>query len=271
MGYQLRYPMITGATEKEQLAQIKSFLHQLVEDLQWSLNDIDKIQIQYVKAPTKSESAKKIDEKGTQATFDSIKSLIMESNEIINAYYENINARLNGVYVAQTAFNEYSEETESTLTGLNSEIKRLNEVLVNLSTRIADIEKQNSDTEWLSLGLSDFVAESNIDIGRTDGGCYYRVIDGKHVYISFNAAFTYGTEAIKINDINIPTQYCPPHNVYNINAIDTQGFASVLVNSLGEIYVNHMQSSDTETSVDVSWIDGYIEYWLETKEETNNE
>ena len=79
------------------------------------------------------------------------------------------------------------------------------------------------------------------------------------------------TEMMFINGINIPTQYCPPHNVYNINAIDTQGFASILVNRLGEIYVNHIQKSDTETSVEVSWIDGYIDYWLETKEETNDE
>ena len=75
----------------------------------------------------------------------------------------------------------------------------------------------------------------------------------------------------EINDINIPTQYCPPHNVYNINAIDTKGFASILVNRLGEIYVNHIQKIDTETSVEVGWIDGYIDYWLETKEETNDE
>ena len=31
-----RYPNITGRTEKEQLAQIKSFLHQLVDQLNFS-------------------------------------------------------------------------------------------------------------------------------------------------------------------------------------------------------------------------------------------
>lgn len=36
-----RYPSITGSTEKEQLAQIKSFLHQLVDNLNYSFSIID--------------------------------------------------------------------------------------------------------------------------------------------------------------------------------------------------------------------------------------
>ena len=41
MGIQIRLPNITGASEKEQLAQLKSYLYQLSEELQWAFDNID--------------------------------------------------------------------------------------------------------------------------------------------------------------------------------------------------------------------------------------
>lgn len=41
MRVDLRFPKITEATEREQLAQVKSYLYQLVEQLQWAFNNID--------------------------------------------------------------------------------------------------------------------------------------------------------------------------------------------------------------------------------------
>lgn len=46
MTHEFRYPNITGTTPQEQIAQIKSYLHQLVEQLQWSMNNIDTAQSQ---------------------------------------------------------------------------------------------------------------------------------------------------------------------------------------------------------------------------------
>lgn len=40
----LRYPNITGATQAEQLAQIKSYLHQLVRELNWQLEQLEAVQ-----------------------------------------------------------------------------------------------------------------------------------------------------------------------------------------------------------------------------------
>lgn len=42
MSYKLRQPNITGTTEKEQLAQMRSYLFQLVGDMQFALNDLEK-------------------------------------------------------------------------------------------------------------------------------------------------------------------------------------------------------------------------------------
>lgn len=37
----IRLPNITAATEKEQIMQIKSYLHQLVGDLNWALSTLE--------------------------------------------------------------------------------------------------------------------------------------------------------------------------------------------------------------------------------------
>ena len=37
MSVNFRYPNISGATEREQIAQIKSYLHQLVEQLNYAV------------------------------------------------------------------------------------------------------------------------------------------------------------------------------------------------------------------------------------------
>lgn len=37
----LRFPNINGATEAEQLKQIKSYLHQLVQELNWALSVLE--------------------------------------------------------------------------------------------------------------------------------------------------------------------------------------------------------------------------------------
>ena len=41
MSVKIRYPNITGGSEREQLAQIKSFLYQLVDQLNYALSTLD--------------------------------------------------------------------------------------------------------------------------------------------------------------------------------------------------------------------------------------
>ena len=40
MSVNIRYPQISGNTDREQLTQIKSYLHQLVEQLNWALPNL---------------------------------------------------------------------------------------------------------------------------------------------------------------------------------------------------------------------------------------
>jgi hypothetical protein len=119
---------------------------------------------------------------------------------------------------------------------------------------------------WLSLGLSENVADSESNCGRWGGtGCYYRVCAGeKHVYVAFNCAFTYANASLQINKDPIPSAYRPKRNVYAICATGGRAIARILVTKEGNVIVDWIQvitTTEATTSSTVKWIDGYIDYW----------
>lgn len=139
MSYEIRLPNINGKTEVAQLGQIKSYLFQLVEQLQFIVNDID-VASGYVvsaNAPKSTESEKTEAKIDAEATFNAIKSLIIKSADIVDAYYEEIDKRLEGAYVASSDFGVYSENTAQTITENSTAIDNL---FANLQEILSDIE-----------------------------------------------------------------------------------------------------------------------------------
>jgi hypothetical protein len=122
MGYDIRLPNITGSTEKEQLKQIRSYLHQFVEQMQWVLNDISMNQggTTTIHGSQQASASQADGEKDGVATFDSIKALIIKSADIVDAYYEEINRRLDGVYAAKSEFGSYEELKSQVITETSS-------------------------------------------------------------------------------------------------------------------------------------------------------
>ena len=105
MSINIRFPQITGFKAEEQLTQIKSYLHQLVEQLNWAFLTIES-------GKTAEESAGKQPAMGSlsEETFNELKSLLIQSSNTLNSYYEKINQRLEGYYLKQDVFNAYKEE-----------------------------------------------------------------------------------------------------------------------------------------------------------------
>lgn len=122
-----------------------------------------------------------------------------------------------------------------------------------------------SDTGWISLGLAEGMEEASLNTGRSGKGCFYRVINGRHVYVAFNASFEYSGSAITIGGSQIPAPYKPSRNMYALNTTNGRGVARTFINSSGEVridYVQNMASAETTASINVNWIDGYIDYWV---------
>ena len=137
MGIELRLPQINGKTDREQLAQIKSYLYQMAQQLQWALSNVGtssgNVVVQQVAGNTVALPA----EASAQTTFNAIKSMIIKSADIVNAYSEEISRRLDGEYVARSDFGSYTERTSQEINESSTGIKRL---FSNVQTILTDIE-----------------------------------------------------------------------------------------------------------------------------------
>lgn len=189
MGLDLRYPNITGKTDKEILSQIKSYLYQLVPQLEWALNNLDTSvatpnhvnqTVQNVVVQSKGEDV--------EVTFNSLKPLIIKSAEIVEAYYEEINSMLTGEYVAHSDFGTFVEQTERNLTQTSTEIEQ---TFKNLQQIITDIENINFTLVEVNAHIKSgllYYDDSGIPVYGLEIG-QKNTVDGVEVFNKF-ARFT---------------------------------------------------------------------------------
>jgi hypothetical protein len=120
----IRLPNITGKTDSEQLAQIKSYLYQFAGQLQWALSTVEVGNGGGTYIPVLKSDSSEEKKENTLSNFNQIKSLIIKSADIVNAYYEKIDEllKLSGDYTAQSDFGTFREETLNRISATNSMI-----------------------------------------------------------------------------------------------------------------------------------------------------
>lgn len=139
MSFDIKLPNISAATDRGQLEQIRSYLYQLAEQLKWALNSIEVGGTNVLQQNQKSNGNKPSDAEA-QATFNSIKSLIIRSSDIVEAYTEEIKKRLEGEYVAQSDFGTYVESTVQTITADSKNVESLFESMQEIISDIDNLE-----------------------------------------------------------------------------------------------------------------------------------
>lgn len=183
MAIEIRLPNLTGATEKEQLLQLKSYLYQLTEQLQWAFDNIETSGGSgnggYVvnQAPILSSSSSGGSSGGNaEVTFSEIKSLIIKSADIVNAYYDEINKRLEGLYVAQSDFGTYAEKTsqdiEANSTAITQTFENVQVIIDDTKTDIdGKINAANGridETDGKVSNLEEGIDLANARIGEAE-------------------------------------------------------------------------------------------------------
>lgn len=140
MSINIRFPNITGKSEAEQLMQVKSYLHQLAEQLNWALSTIESSTngSNASAADTPTAGAGKAQE--NEVSFYELKSLIIKSADIVNSYYEQISKRLEGSYISQSDFGIYEEETAQEILANSTAIEQFYTDLQRITTEIEDVE-----------------------------------------------------------------------------------------------------------------------------------
>ena len=246
MGIDIRLPPING-TDKE----MRNYIFQPAQQLQWALSNVDTSSNTVVVAPTpKASSGARVVNNSPQATFESIKDLIIKSADIVTAYYEEINKRLVGEYVAQSDFGVFEEQTSQDIfenstsvtrafsniqevrTGMRSSLDSLSDEIGQVDSKVADAKATLSgdiadlQKQYATLNYSLVEVTANLKSGllytNEDGVPVYglevgqkNIIDGVEVFNKF-ARFT--SARLSFYDSNgVEVAYISDYKLYIFN------------------------------------------------------
>lgn len=199
MSVDIRLPNITAKTDAGKLQQMQSYMYQMVEQLNWALANVESEASGtggYM-GKTTSGSGDGDGDASAKATFNAIKALIIKSADIVNAYYDKISARLDGVYVAESDFGIYAEQTSQQIEANSTDITQfytnVQQIITDIEMEISQIDvSANIKSGVLEVG-EDGVPVYGLEIGqRTE-------IDGVEVFNQF-ARFT--AEKLSFYDSN---------------------------------------------------------------------
>ena len=202
----IRYPNIKPGNEREQVEQIRSYLFQLVEQLNMESGSQTKGTIPQSASPTAPFTQGSLGNGAENAagtpgsTFNQIKSLIIKSADIVDAYYTEINKRLESVYVAESEFGDYKKTATADIKANAERIEQSYNSLQSISDQMDQVVKTNAN---IQSGRLFVVGEENLEpeLGQTlpQGAEVYGVavgqttqVDGKEVFNKFARFTSYG-------------------------------------------------------------------------------
>lgn len=166
MNVDLRFPNINATTPEGQMAQMQSYMHQLVQQLNWALNSLDEAVAGNTSSVVISKPKEALTPEEAVNTFNSIKALIIKSADIVKAYEETIKTDFSGEYLAISEFGEYSEKTSA---AIEENSKSLTAVYTNVQTIGEDVKNTNA---YIKRGLLGYDENGNavygIAVGETD-------------------------------------------------------------------------------------------------------
>ena len=181
----IRLPNITAPTEREQLIQVKSYLHQLVGELNWALASIESGSST---TAVKQASSVGVSKQEMTTSYNELRSLIMKSADTVKAYSEAAEEKYKSLYVAQSDFGKYTESASQTITknskNIESFYEDMQEILTDLETLEHSMIKVSANIKSGLLYYDDSgVPVYGVEVGQSTS------IDGVEVFRKF-ARFT---------------------------------------------------------------------------------
>ena len=153
MSIDIRLPNITASTTEGQMKQMQSYVHQLVQQLNWALNTVNEAASGNTSSVVMSNTSKQVEDMSPEEaanTFNSIKSLIIKSADIVAAYEETIREDFSGEFVAVSDFGTYTEKTDASIER-NSE--GVTEVYSNVQTINNNLQTTNDNVQAINNNL----------------------------------------------------------------------------------------------------------------------
>ena len=182
----IRLPNITANTEQGQLLQVKSYLHQLVQELNWALTSIESGNS--TSAAAKQASSVGVSKQEMTSSYNELRSLIIKSAETVKAYSEAAEEKYRSMYVAQSDFGTYTEAAEQTIIKNSKAIESFYENVQKIVTDLDTLEHSLIEVSAnIKSGLL-YYDESGVPVYGVEVG-QRTEIDGVEVFDKF-ARFT---------------------------------------------------------------------------------
>ena len=198
MSMDIRYPRITGRSTEEKVTEVQSYLHQLVEQLNFALNNVSSggVSQNYLAA---AQNTAESQEDKAYATFNSIKALIIKSADIIEAYSEKLTAELSGDFLAISEFGEFQETTNNAIEANSTEIEQ---IYTNVQSIISSVENVESTVIEVNAHIKSGLLYYDEDTGEPVYGLEIgqrTEIDGEE---TFNKYARFTSEKLSFYDQN---------------------------------------------------------------------
>ena len=138
MNIDIRLPNINAQTTEGQMDQMQSYMHQLVQQLNWAFSTVSDAQNGNASNIVIEKQSEEISPEEAENTFNSIKALIIKSADIVKAYEETMKTEYNGEYIAVSDFGTYIEETDRV-------IEENSKYTKDVFTRVETITNESGD------------------------------------------------------------------------------------------------------------------------------
>ena len=143
MSVNIRYPNITATNEKEQLAQIKSYLHQLVENLNYAMSTLGKSSgtgENTSSEKTKTTSTSTVEVQGGEMSYYELRTLIIQDLQKVNDLFDQLYRELeedkaNGEFTPVKGVDYFTEE-------------EINSVATDAANKLLFTLDENGDLWW---------------------------------------------------------------------------------------------------------------------------
>jgi hypothetical protein len=160
----IRRPNINAPTTEGQLEQIKSYLFQLTNQLNFAIKSSESMSNVTVKDQDGNELSATA---SAEKTFFMVKDLIIKSADIVNAYYETINKRLSGQYVAKSDFGTFKQETNANFEATSTSITQNYESIQTIESDVANLNELRKDNCYIKTGwLDDNETIAGVEVGK---------------------------------------------------------------------------------------------------------
>ena len=193
MSVNIEIPNISGATEGEQLAQIKNYLIQLSGTLNWAFDTVDN----HVGSFSSNAGANMTSlgvggsvNKNTsgQSQFAQLKDLIIKSADFTQALSEEITKTLKGKYVAKSDFGTYQEITDTKLSASSEEIRAEFSNLQEIITADHAVNAETGEIEKDSIFVKATIRAGILEVDD-EGRAIYGIEVGQEDYAQEGSNF----------------------------------------------------------------------------------